>query len=35
MIREITMMVPAANAATLEGFLRTPPVDCGRDEVLF
>ena len=35
MIREITMTVPASHAATLEGFLRTPPADCGRDEVLF
>jgi len=35
MIREITMKVPALHAVTLEDFLRSPPSDCGRDEVLF
>lgn len=35
MTRETIMTIPASLASKLEDFLRTPPVDCGRDEVLF
>ncbi len=35
MILETNMTVPASLAARIEGFLRSPPLDCGRDEILF